>query len=122
MGLFFLPTPSVRRKASRFHANGVWGGSGGRRGGGECGAAAVGGQTAGPAQQVTAHAGEQGAGSRRPQSRALPYIGRNCGAACPPGRSVWFCVPPPPVPPPARESGTTVSRRRRLCRQPARPA
>jgi hypothetical protein len=32
--VFFLLDGSVRRKASRFHANGVWGGSGGRRGGG----------------------------------------------------------------------------------------
>ena len=62
----FLPSQSVRRKASRFHANGVCGGSGGRGGGGECGAAAVGSQTAGPAQQVTAQAGEQEAVSGDP--------------------------------------------------------
>jgi hypothetical protein len=56
--VIFLLDPSVRRKAARFHANGVWGGSGGCSGGGECGAAAVGSQTARPAQQVAAHARE----------------------------------------------------------------
>src|SRR6266568_8193152 len=66
MELFFLPDPSLRRKASRFHANDVWGGSGGRAGGGECGAAAIGSQTAGPAQQVAAHAGKQEAVSSDP--------------------------------------------------------
>src|SRR5207247_5143375 len=53
---FFLLDVSIRRKAARFHANGVWGGSVGRGGGGECGAAAVGSQTAGRAQQVGAAA------------------------------------------------------------------
>src|SRR6266542_5918450 len=57
-GVFLLDL-SLGGKASRFHANGVWGGSGGRGGGGECGAAAVGSQTTGPAQQVAAHAAEQ---------------------------------------------------------------
>ena len=64
--LLLLLDGSLRRKASRFHANGVWGGSGGRRGGGECGAAAVGSQTARPAQQVAAHAGKQEAMSGDP--------------------------------------------------------
>src|SRR3989304_3010564 len=62
MGLFFLPPQSLRRKAARFHANGVWGSSGGRGGGGECGAAAVGGGGAGAGQPGTADAGGQVAG------------------------------------------------------------
>src|ERR1700682_2592647 len=66
MELFFLPPQSLRRKAARFHANGVWGGSGGRGGGGECGAAAVGSPTARPAQQEGAYAGKQEAMSSDP--------------------------------------------------------
>src|SRR6185437_16323944 len=66
MELFFLLDGSLRRKTVRFHANGVWGGSSGRRGGGECGAAAVGNQTARPAQQVAAEAAEQEAVSSDP--------------------------------------------------------
>ena len=63
---FFLLDVSLWRKAARFHANGVWGSSGGRGGGGECGAAAVGSQTARPTQQVAAHAGKQEAVSGDP--------------------------------------------------------
>jgi hypothetical protein len=65
-GVVFLLDGSLRRKRARFHANGVWGSSGGRRGGGDCGAAAVGSQTAGPTQQVAAHAGQQKAVSGDP--------------------------------------------------------
>ena len=65
-GVVFLLARSVRRKAARFHANGVWGSSGGRGGGGERGATAVGSQTARPAQQVVAQAGEQEAVSGDP--------------------------------------------------------
>src|SRR6266566_4266475 len=89
----FLLDLSLGGKASRFHANGVWGGSGGRRGGGECGAAAVGSQTARPAQQVAAHAGEQEAMSGDPAGGfehgecALDEVGRRsgwgqCGEGC----------------------------------------
>ena len=83
--VFFLLDGSLRRKASRFHANGVWGGSGGRRGGGECGAAAVGSQTARPAQQVAAHAGKQEAVSGDPAGGfqhgqgAVDEVGRGSG-------------------------------------------
>src|SRR5437870_2605917 len=66
MELSFLLEASLRRKASWFHANGVWGGSGGCAGGGQCGAAAVGSETARPAQQVAAHAGKQRAVSGDP--------------------------------------------------------
>src|SRR6266849_2803575 len=66
MEFVFSPAPSLRRKAAWFHANGVWGGSGGRAGGGECGTAAVGNQATGPAQQVSAQAGEQEAVSGDP--------------------------------------------------------
>jgi len=38
--LFFSPEPKLTEKASGSMPNGVWGGSGGRAGGGECGAAA----------------------------------------------------------------------------------
>src|SRR6266849_6957902 len=82
---FFSWTSSLRRKASRFHANGVWGGSGGRAGGGECGAAAIGSQTAGPAQQVAAHAGKQEAVSSDPaggfehSQGAVDEVGRGSG-------------------------------------------
>src|SRR6059036_889094 len=82
---FFLPPQSLRRKAARFHANGVWGGSGGRAGGGECGAAAIGSQTAGPAQQVAAHAGKQEAVSGDPAGGfqhgqgAVDEVGRGGG-------------------------------------------
>src|SRR5437763_16441130 len=66
MELSFLLDVSLRGKAARCHANGVWGGSGGRAAGGECGAAAVGSETAGPAQQVAAGAVEQKAVSGDP--------------------------------------------------------
>src|SRR4029077_19086070 len=59
MELFLLLDGSLRRKRARFHANGVWGSSGGPRGGGDCGATTVGSQTAGPAPPVTAHASRQ---------------------------------------------------------------
>ena len=63
----------------------MWGRSGGRGGGGECGAAAVGSQTAGPAQQVAAHAGEQEAVSGDPAGGfehgqgAVDEVGRGSG-------------------------------------------
>src|SRR5437773_1251266 len=81
----FLLDLSLGGKASRFHANGVWGGSGGRGGGGQCGAAAVGSQTGGPAQQVAAHAvkqesvsGDPAAGFEQSQS-AVNDVGRGTG-------------------------------------------
>src|SRR5580693_5162703 len=85
MTLLFLLDGILRRKASRFHANGVWGGSGGRCGGGECGAAAVGSQTARPAQQVAAHAGKKEAMSGDPAGglehgeSAMDEVGRGSG-------------------------------------------
>src|SRR6202171_2680400 len=85
MELFFLLPQSLRRKAARFHANGVWGGSGGRVGGGECGGVAVGSETAGPAQQVAAQAGKQEAvrgdpaGGFQHGQGAVDEVGRGSG-------------------------------------------
>jgi hypothetical protein len=63
MALLFLLDGSLRRKRARLHANAVWGSSGRRRAGGECGTGA---RPRGPARQVAAYASEQKAAGGDP--------------------------------------------------------